>query len=132
MLQRSLNLYDNDYSVMLICLILFISSLPAFVCECMFGLCHAWPSVVFLFDLSWAAFCTVHSFPRRNLFFFFKETEVQLSQGFRLCQSAGGRGRMAPITDDVKAVKATGSLPKMRLNGVERHKIIILLLVYSL
>lgn len=45
-----LNLYDYDYCVMLICLILFISSLPAFLCECMFGLCHAWQGVVFYLD----------------------------------------------------------------------------------
>lgn len=68
----------------------------------MFGLCHAWPGVVFYLisvGLHFAQFSL--SQEELNL----KETEVNLSQ------SMGVRGRMARITDGVKQFKATGSLP---------------------
>lgn len=57
--------------------------LPAFSCECTFGLCRAWQGVVvsffvfvFKFDFSWD--CILHSedfFPRRSLSFLKKYIE---------------------------------------------------------
>lgn len=78
---------------MSICLILFISSLPpAFLCEFMFGLCRAWPGVVFYWisvGLHFAQF----SLSQEELVLL-KEMEVCLLQGFHLCQNIDGSGRM--------------------------------------
>lgn len=129
LLQCSLNLYDNDYSVMLICLILFISSLPAFLCECMFGLCHAWPGVVFYWisvELHFAQF----SLSQEELVLL-KETEVHLYQGFHLCQSMDGRGRMARITDGVKQFRPRGRCSNRKTEWGLKG-IFILLLIDSL
>lgn len=114
LLQCSLNLYDNDYSVMLICLILFISSLPAFSCECMFGLCHAWPGVVVFYFQSQLG-CILHSsvFSQEELVLL-KETEVHLSQGFHLCMHLDGRGCTAQITDGVTQFRPQGRCPNKK------------------
>lgn len=74
-------------NTLLICLILFISSLPAFICECMFGLCHAWPGVVFYLISVGAAFLhsSVFFFSLEELVLFNnkkKDTEVHLSGVF--------------------------------------------------
>ena len=94
LLQCSLNLYDNVYSVMFIRFnpIYFLSACIhmwnyVWVMSCMATCCA-------LFDLSWAAFCTVQSFAGETCSF--ERGRV----GTR--QSVDGRGRMALISDDVK------------------------------
>lgn len=77
-----------EYSVMLICLILFISSLPAFICECMFGLCHAWPGVVFYLISVGLHFAQFSLFPGGTSSF--KRHRGASLQGFQLFQSVDG------------------------------------------
>lgn len=86
---------------LLICLILFISSLPAFLCECMFGLCHAWPGVVF-YLISVGLHFAQFSLFQEELKLLFKESEVNL------LQSMDGRGRMSQITDGVMQFRPQG------------------------
>ncbi len=103
--------------------------MPAFLCECMFGLCHAWPGVVFYWisvGLRFAQFS--HSQEELVLL---KETEAHLYQGFHLSQSTYGRGRMARITDGVKQFRPQGQCPNKKTEwGLK--EIFILLLIDSL
>lgn len=70
-----LNLYDNDYCVTLISLILFISiSACILTVNVCLGFCRAWQGVVFDLLSVGAAFCTVLTFRGE------KETEVPLSR----------------------------------------------------
>lgn len=65
------------------------------LCECMFGLCCAWPVVVFKFHRSWGGrlYFGQSSFLREVLGSF----KRNLSQGFM-----DARGRMTHTTDNVK------------------------------
>lgn len=75
----------------------------------MFGLCHAWPGVVF-YLISVGLHFAHFSLSQEELVLF-KETEEHLSQGFHLCQSMDGTAR---ITDGVTQFRLQGHCPNKK------------------
>lgn len=92
----------------------------------MFGLCHAWPGVVF--DLISVGLHFAQFSLSQEELVLSKDTEVHLSRGFQLFQSADGRGRTAHITDEAVVCKVAGS----RIRKAERRRKKYLLLIDSL